>query len=91
MQKEHKVLVDNNQSKLKKCLDLCLYLPKKALSIVPNSSIKLTFNFKGKTSYSNWIMKLIAILSLLFLVIFTLNLLRKAGEIIEIKFDYAKH
>ena len=91
MQKGHKVLVDNNQSKLKKCLDFCLCLPKKALSIVPNSSIKLTFNFKGKTSYSNWIMKLIAILSLLFLVIFTLNLLRKVGEIIEIKFDYVKH
>jgi hypothetical protein len=91
MQKEHKILVFNNQIKLKKCLDFCLYLPKKALSLIPNSSIKLTFNYKGKTSYSNWFMKLIGTLSLLFLVIFTLNLLRKVGEIIEIKFDYVKH
>ena len=54
----------NKKSKFTKCLDLCLFLPKKAFKIIPNSSIKLPFNFRGESSYSNWIMK---ILSLAFL------------------------
>ena len=55
---------ENKKSKFTKCLDLCLFLPKKAFKIIPNSSIKLPFNFRGESSYSNWIMK---ILSLAFL------------------------
>ena len=51
---------ENNKSKYKKCLDLSLFLPKKALKIIPNSSIKLPFNFRGESSYSNWIMKIIS-------------------------------
>jgi hypothetical protein len=59
--------------------------------MLPNSSIKLTFNFKGKSSYSNWIMKLIATITLVYLVILTVGFLRKAGEIIGLKLDYVKH
>ena len=54
----------NKKSKYKKCLEHCLFLPKKALRIIPNSSIKLPFNFRGESSYSNCIMK---VLSLAFL------------------------
>jgi hypothetical protein len=39
---------ENKKSKFKKCLDLCLFLPKKASKIIPNSSIKLPFYFRGK-------------------------------------------
>ena len=45
------ILVQNQQnkkSKFKKCLDLCLLFPKKALKIIPNSSIKLPFYFRGE-------------------------------------------
>ena len=56
---------ENKNGKYKKCLDHCLFLFKKALKIIPNSSIKLPFNFRGESSYSNWIMK---ILSLAFLI-----------------------
>ena len=52
---------EKNKSKFKKCLDLCLFLPKKALKIIPNSSIKLPFNFRGESSYSNWIMKIFSL------------------------------
>ena len=55
---------ENKKSKYTKYLDHCLFLFKKALKIIPNSSIKLPFNFRGESSYSNWIMK---ILSLAFL------------------------
>ena len=51
---------ENKKSKFKNCLNLCLFLPKKASKIVPNSSIKLPLNFRGESSYSNWIMKIIS-------------------------------
>ncbi len=56
---------ENKKSKYKKCLERCLFLSKKALKIIPNSSIKLPFNFRGESSYSNCIMK---VLSLAFLI-----------------------
>ncbi len=55
----------NKKSKYKKCLEHCFFLPKRALRIIPNSSIKLPFNFRGESSYSNCIMK---VLSLAFLI-----------------------
>jgi hypothetical protein len=38
---------ENKKNKFKKCLDHCLFLPK-ALKLIPNSSIKLPFNFRGE-------------------------------------------
>jgi hypothetical protein len=37
----------NKKSKYKKCLDISLFLLKKASNIIPNSSIKLPFYFRG--------------------------------------------
>ncbi len=39
---------ENKKSKFKNCLNLCLFLPKKASNIIPNSSINLPFYFRGK-------------------------------------------
>ena len=39
---------ENIKSKYKKCLYFCLFLPKKALRIIPNSSLKLPFYFRGE-------------------------------------------
>ncbi len=39
---------ENKKSKYKKCLENCLALSKKASKIIPNSSIKLSLNFRGE-------------------------------------------
>ena len=71
IEEEEIILKKNKKSKFKKWMNYFLYLPKLALRIIPNSSIKLPFYFKGKRSYSNWIMKLISTISLIGLGNFT--------------------
>ena len=71
IEKKEKNLVNDNKYTFKKFKDNFLYLPKKALRIIPNSSIRLPFYFKGKRNYSNWIMKLISSISLISFGTFT--------------------
>ncbi len=91
IENEQIISVPNKKSKLKKCMHYFLYFLKTAYGKIPNSYIKLPFIFKGKTSYSNWIMKLIAIISLFYLVILTVKLISKVGNILEIKTNYVFH
>ncbi len=82
---------ENKKSKFKKYLDFCLFLPKKALKIIPNSSIKLPFNFRGESSYSNWIMKILSLAFLIGAGAIAINYLSKVGDLDGIETKYVKH
>ncbi len=82
---------ENKKSKFKKCLNLCLFLVKKASKIIPNSSIKLPFNFRGESSYSNWIMKVLSLAFLIGAGAIAINYLSKVGEFDGIETKYVKH
>ena len=66
---------ENKKSKCKKCLERFLFLPKKVSNILPNSSIKLAFNFRGESSYSNYIMKVFSIAFLIVVGVIAINYL----------------
>ena len=82
---------EKNKSKFKKCLDLCLFLPKKVFDIIPNSSIKLPFYFRGESSYSNWIMKVLSLAFLFGAGFIAISYLLKVGDLDGIETKYVKH
>jgi hypothetical protein len=61
------------------------------LKIIPNSSIKLPFFFRGEQSYSNWIMKIFSSAFLIGSVTFAIIYLLKVGDLDEIDTKYVKH